>query len=89
MASPASASPAPPAISPIIKNAISLPQLNQATYDSLVVGKLNFDSSPAGSTDGRSGYGEDLGSQSLFPLLGFKPREILGFCQASIATFPP
>lgn len=88
MASPASASPAPPAISPIIKNAISLPQLNQATYDSLVVGKLSFDSSPAGSTDGRSGYGEDLGSQSLFPLLGFKPREIVGFFQASIATFP-
>ncbi|XP_005354286.1 cdc42 effector protein 1 [Microtus ochrogaster] len=61
MASPASASPAPPAISPIIKNAISLPQLNQATYDSLVVGKLSFDSSPAGSTDGRSGYGLDSG----------------------------
>lgn len=61
MASPASASPAPPAISPIIKNAISLPQLNQATYDSLVVGKLSFDSSPAGSTDGHSGYGLDSG----------------------------
>ncbi|XP_055458974.1 cdc42 effector protein 1 [Psammomys obesus] len=61
MASPTAPSPAPPAISPIIKNAISLPQLNQATYDSLVVGKLSFDSSPASSTDGRSGYGLDSG----------------------------
>lgn len=61
MASPTAASPAPPAVSPIIKNAISLPQLNQATYDSLVVGKLSFDSSPACSTDGRSGYGLDSG----------------------------
>ncbi|XP_042636990.1 cdc42 effector protein 1 [Orycteropus afer afer] len=54
-------SPAPPAISPIIKNAISLPQLNQATYDSLMVGKLSFDSSPATSTDGNSSYGLDSG----------------------------
>ncbi|XP_036064883.1 cdc42 effector protein 1 [Onychomys torridus] len=61
MASPTAPSPAPPAVSPIIKNAISLPQLNQATYDSLVVGKLSFDSSPACSTDGRSGYGLDSG----------------------------
>lgn len=61
MASPTASSPAPPAISPIIKNAISLPQLNQATYDSLVVSKLSFDSSPASSTDGRSGYGLDSG----------------------------
>ncbi|XP_008567986.1 PREDICTED: cdc42 effector protein 1 [Galeopterus variegatus] len=61
MASPPAPSPAPPAISPIIKNAISLPQLNQATYDSLVVGKLSFDGSPAGSTDSRSGYGLDSG----------------------------
>lgn len=60
MASPPSPSPAPPAISPIIKNAISLPQLNQAAYDSLVVGKLSFDS-PTSSTDGRSGYGLDSG----------------------------
>ncbi|NWU68434.1 BORG5 protein, partial [Pterocles burchelli] len=29
----AGASPAPPAVSPIIKNAISLPQLNEGTYD--------------------------------------------------------
>ncbi|NWS68273.1 BORG5 protein, partial [Crotophaga sulcirostris] len=29
----AKASPAPPAISPIIKNAVSLPQLNEGTYD--------------------------------------------------------
>ncbi|XP_048211786.1 cdc42 effector protein 1 [Perognathus longimembris pacificus] len=61
MASPPAPSPAPPAVSPIIKNAISLPQLNQAAYDSLVVGKLSFDGSPAGSTDGRSGYGLDSG----------------------------
>ncbi|KFV90502.1 Cdc42 effector protein 1, partial [Eurypyga helias] len=27
------ASPAPPAVSPIIKNAVSLPQLNEGTYD--------------------------------------------------------
>ncbi|NXN91102.1 BORG5 protein, partial [Rhinopomastus cyanomelas] len=30
----AGASPAPPAVSPIIKNAVSLPQLNEGTYDS-------------------------------------------------------
>lgn len=61
MASPAATSSAPPPISPIIKNAISLPQLNQATYDSLVVSKLSFDSTPASSTDGRSGYGLESG----------------------------
>ncbi|EHB02176.1 Cdc42 effector protein 1 [Heterocephalus glaber] len=61
MASPPGPSPAPPAISPIIKNAISLPQLNQAAYDSLMVGKLSFDSSPASSTEGRSAYALDSG----------------------------
>ncbi|XP_045690817.1 cdc42 effector protein 1 [Phyllostomus hastatus] len=61
LASPPSPSPAPPAVSPIIKNAISLPQLNQAAYDSLVVSKLSFNSSPAGSTDGHSSYGLDSG----------------------------
>lgn len=61
IASPQAPSPAPPAVSPIIKNAISLPQLNQATYDSLVVSKFSFDSSPAGSTDGHSSYGLDSG----------------------------
>lgn len=61
IASPPSASPAPPAVSPIIKNAISLPQLNQAAYDSLVVSKLSFSSSPAGSADGHSSYGLDSG----------------------------
>lgn len=61
IASPQASSPAPPAISPIIKNAISLPQLNQATYDSLVVSKISFDSSHAGSTDGHSSYGPDSG----------------------------
>ncbi|XP_032974022.1 cdc42 effector protein 1 isoform X2 [Rhinolophus ferrumequinum] len=38
-----------------------LQQLNQATYDSLVVSKFSFDSSPAGSTDGHSSYGLDSG----------------------------
>lgn len=61
VASPAAMSPAPPPVSPIIKNAISLPQLNQATYDSLVVGKLSFDSTPASSTDGHAGYGLESG----------------------------
>ncbi|MEJ1271535.1 CDC42 effector protein (Rho GTPase binding) 1 [Cricetulus griseus] len=64
-ASPPAPSPAPPAISPIIKNAISLPQLNQATYDSLVMSKLNFDSSPTSSTDGRYGYGPSLLSELM------------------------
>ncbi|KAM6215157.1 cdc42 effector protein 1 [Rhynchocyon petersi] len=54
-------SPAPPAVSPIIKNAISLPQLNQVAYDSLVVGKLSFDSSPRGSRAGTSSYGLESG----------------------------
>lgn len=66
MASPPAPSPAPPAISPIIKNAISLPQLNQAAYDSLVVGKLSFDRSPASSTDGHSAYGEGLCCLPIF-----------------------
>ncbi|XP_066114859.1 cdc42 effector protein 1 isoform X2 [Saccopteryx bilineata] len=61
IASPSSSSPAPPAVSPIIKNAISLPQLNQAAYDNLVVSKLSFNSSPASSTDGHSSYGLDSG----------------------------
>lgn len=61
IASPPAASPAPPAVSPIIKNAISLPQLNQAAYDSLVVSKLSFSSSPAGSADDHSSYGLDSG----------------------------
>ncbi|XP_039101996.1 cdc42 effector protein 1 isoform X3 [Hyaena hyaena] len=38
-----------------------LQQLNQAAYDSLVVGKLTFDRSPASSTDGHSSYGPDSG----------------------------
>lgn len=77
-ASPPAPSPAPPAISPIIKNAISLPQLNQATYDSLVMSKLNFDSSPTSSTDGRYGYGEDLGLQSLFHCQNSSPERLWG-----------
>lgn len=51
-------SPAPPAVSPIIKNAISLPQLGPAAYDSLVAGQLSLDAS---STDGHSAYGLDSG----------------------------
>lgn len=86
MASPAAPSPAPPPISPIIKNAISLPQLNQATYDSLVMGKLSFDSTPASSTDGHSGYGEELGSWSLFYRGDSSPER---FCQASISVLTP
>ncbi|XP_006890204.1 PREDICTED: cdc42 effector protein 1 [Elephantulus edwardii] len=61
VASPPAPSPAPPAVSPIIKNAISLPQLNHVAYDSLVVGKLSFDSSPRGSRDGTSSYGLESG----------------------------
>ncbi|XP_045148884.1 cdc42 effector protein 1 isoform X2 [Echinops telfairi] len=38
-----------------------LQQLNQAAYDSLLVGKLSFDSSPACSTGGSSSYGLDSG----------------------------
>lgn len=56
--SPPTPSPAPPAVSPIIKNAVSLPQLNQAAYDSFVGAPLAYDSSPSDSTDGHSGYGE-------------------------------
>ncbi|KAJ8791655.1 hypothetical protein J1605_020377 [Eschrichtius robustus] len=76
MASPPAPSPAPPAISPIIKNAISLPQLNQAAYDSLVVGKLSFDRSPATSTDGHSSYGLDSGFCTISRLpCPEKPRD--------------
>lgn len=77
MASPPAPSPAPPAISPIIKNAISLPQLNQAAYDSLVVGKLSLDSSPASSVDGRSAYGERPGHCPL-PDAEAGPTGLLG-----------
>ena len=81
LASPPSPSPAPPPVSPIIKNAISLPQLNQAAYDSLVVSKLSFNSNPAGSTDGHSSYGEGLGCLPIFQML--RPR---GFHES---TQPP
>lgn len=72
IASPPAASPAPPAVSPIIKNAISLPQLNQAAYDSLVVSKLSFSSSPAGSADDHSSYGEGPGCLPVVQML--RPR---------------
>ncbi|XP_029811156.1 cdc42 effector protein 1 isoform X2 [Suricata suricatta] len=38
-----------------------LQQLNQAAYDSLVVGKLAFDRSPASTGDGHSSYGLESG----------------------------
>lgn len=82
-----SASPAPPAVSPIIKNAISLPQLNQAAYDSLVVSKLSFNSSPASSTDGRSGYGERLGGLPASPR--GRPRGCHGSAQPPSELFSP
>lgn len=86
IASPPSASPAPPAVSPIIKNAISLPQLNQAAYDSLVVSKLSFNSSPAGSADGHSSYGERLGDLPVFPML--RRRGLNGSTSLPGSSFP-
>nr|XP_012642627.1 cdc42 effector protein 1 [Microcebus murinus]XP_012642628.1 cdc42 effector protein 1 [Microcebus murinus] len=87
MASPPTPSPAPPAISPIIKNAISLPQLNQAAYDSLLVGKLSFDGSPASSVDGRSAYGLDSGFCTISRLpRSEKPRD--GDRDSSFPTEP-
>ncbi|XP_078006603.1 LOW QUALITY PROTEIN: cdc42 effector protein 1 [Phascolarctos cinereus] len=68
-ASSAASSPDPPAISPIIKNAVSLPQLHQAGYDSVVVSKLNFRDSPRGSPDGHRGYGLDSGFCTIPRLL--------------------
>lgn len=86
VASPPTPSPAPPAVSPIIKNAISLPQLNQATYDSLVVGQLSFDASPASSTDSHSGYGLDSGFCTISRLPHQdKPRER----EAGLGPEPP
>ncbi|XP_074082975.1 cdc42 effector protein 1 [Macrotis lagotis] len=62
-------SPDPPAISPIIKNAVSLPQLHQAGYDNMVVSKLSFRDSPRGSPDGHHGYGLDSGFCTIPRLL--------------------
>lgn len=87
IASPQAPSPAPPAVSPIIKNAISLPQLNQATYDSLVMSKFSFDSSPAGSTDGHSSYGERLGYLPIFRMLS--PRGFDGSAKPPSELFSP
>ncbi|KAM8978801.1 cdc42 effector protein 1 [Sarcophilus harrisii] len=67
--SSSAASPDPPAISPIIKNAVSLPQLHQAGYDSMVVSKLSFRDSPRGSPDGHHGYGLDSGFCTIPRLL--------------------
>ncbi|XP_025062665.1 cdc42 effector protein 1 [Alligator sinensis] len=53
------ASPAPPDISPIIKNAVSLPQLNEGTYgdgDGLI-GKYAFTSSPNSLSETHRTYG--------------------------------
>ncbi|XP_007503516.1 cdc42 effector protein 1 [Monodelphis domestica] len=67
--SSAASSPDPPAISPIIKNAVSLPQLHQAGYDSMVVSKLSFRDSPRGSPDGHHGYGLESGFCTIPRLL--------------------
>ncbi|XP_016078753.1 PREDICTED: cdc42 effector protein 1 [Miniopterus natalensis] len=84
IATPQPASPAPPAVSPIIKNAISLPQLNQAAYDSLVVSKFSFNSSPAASTDGHSSYGLDSG----FCTISRVPRQEKPRDQDRDSSFP-
>uniref|UniRef100_K7FPN2 CDC42 effector protein 1 n=1 Tax=Pelodiscus sinensis TaxID=13735 RepID=K7FPN2_PELSI len=58
----AEASPAPPAISPIIKNAVSLPQLNEGTYggDSLA-GKFAFKRTANNMSDTHYAYGLESG----------------------------
>ncbi|XP_070455822.1 cdc42 effector protein 1 isoform X2 [Equus przewalskii] len=62
-----------------------LQQLNQAAYDSLVVGKLSFDRSPASSTDGCSGYGPDSGFCTISRLSrSEKPRD-----RDHESSFPP
>ncbi|XP_074864783.1 cdc42 effector protein 1 [Carettochelys insculpta] len=58
----ADASPTPPEVSPIIKNAVSLPQLNEGTYgrDGLA-GKFAFKSAPNNVSDARYAYGLESG----------------------------
>ncbi|XP_075583955.1 cdc42 effector protein 1 [Pelecanus crispus] len=62
--SQAGASPAPPAISPIIKNAVSLPQLNEATYDSGgrgLTSKFSFKSASNSFSKTHQAYGLESG----------------------------
>uniref|UniRef100_F6TPT9 CDC42 effector protein 1 n=1 Tax=Ornithorhynchus anatinus TaxID=9258 RepID=F6TPT9_ORNAN len=66
----ASSSPAPPSVSPIIKNAISLPQLHESAYDG-VIGKLSFGSPHSGSPlQEHLGYDQD----SRFRTISSFPR---------------
>ncbi|KAM9390363.1 cdc42 effector protein 1 [Phaethornis superciliosus] len=61
----AGASPAPPAISPIIKNAISLPQLNEVTYDGGsgrgLTSKFSFKSASNSFSKTHQAYGLESG----------------------------
>ncbi|XP_051494452.1 cdc42 effector protein 1 [Apus apus] len=61
----AGASPAPPAISPIIKNAVSLPQLNEVTYDGGggrgLTSKFSFKSASNNFSKTHQAYGLESG----------------------------
>ncbi|NXI92549.1 BORG5 protein, partial [Psophia crepitans] len=61
----AGASPAPPAISPIIKNAVSLPQLNEGTYDGgggrALTSKFSFKSASNSFSKTHQAYGLESG----------------------------
>ncbi|NWX18023.1 BORG5 protein, partial [Aegotheles bennettii] len=61
----AGASPAPPAISPIIKNAVSLPQLNEVTYDGGggrgLTSKFSFKSASNSFSKTHQAYGLESG----------------------------
>uniref|UniRef100_A0A452HHT1 CRIB domain-containing protein n=1 Tax=Gopherus agassizii TaxID=38772 RepID=A0A452HHT1_9SAUR len=60
--SKAEASPAPPDISPIIKNAVSLPQLNEGMYgSSSPAGKFTFKSAPNNVSETHYAYGLETG----------------------------
>lgn len=56
------ASPAPPAVSPIIKNAVSLPQLNEGMYDGTsgrgLTSKFSFKSASNSFSKTHQAYGE-------------------------------
>ncbi|NXH15900.1 BORG5 protein, partial [Bucco capensis] len=58
----ASASPAPPAVSPIIKNAVSLPQLNEGSlYESSLTSKFSFKSASNSFSKTHQAYGLESG----------------------------
>ncbi|NXE13244.1 BORG5 protein, partial [Lophotis ruficrista] len=63
--SQAAASPAPPAVSPIIKNAVSLPQLNEVTYDGGsgrgLTSKFSFKSASNSFSKTHQAYGLESG----------------------------